>query len=454
MSAAAQAAPHPLGPAEFDSLVSPLGPYESAPHVAAAVSGGADSLALALLLRPWVEAQGGRLTALTVDHRLRPGSAAESRRVGRILRPLGIAHRILTWEGPAPARNIQAEARRIRYDLLGEWCARHGVLHLALAHHLEDQAETLLLRLGRGSGLEGLAAMPALGEGVMLRVLRPLLTVPKARLVATLTERGLSWIEDPSNADVRHARVRLRKLDRALSAEGLTAARLAATAGRLGRARQAVEDQVSALLLRAVRLRPEGYGELDPKLISAASDEVALRGLARLLRSLGGQAYAPRLERLERLLQRLREGLAQGTIRGMTLGGCRLLPRGGRRPYLLVVRETRRLETLSLAPGRSVLWDGRFEIKVPDSAPESGLRVAALGAALRSARGHPAALRGGGRLGVPAAARPALPALRDARGLLAVPHLGYQRGGLRAQIVVKCRFTPKNGLFPAAFTVV
>lgn len=423
-----------------------LGPFETAPRVAVGVSGGADSLALTFLLHRWINARGGRLTALTVDHGLRPESAAEAAEVGRILRPLGIAHRILRRAGPAPTANLQAEARRIRYELLDGWCARQGILHLALAHHLEDQAETLLLRLGRGSGLDGLAAMPPIGARAGLRLLRPLLSVPKARLRATLAAEGLGWIEDPSNQDIRHARVRIRALASSLAAEGLTAARLAATAARLGRARQALEESLGELLLAAVRLRPEGYAELDSRVLAGAPEELALRGLGRLLMTLGGQAYPPRLERLERLVSVLRDGLA----RGATLGGCRLLPRGGKCPYILVVRETRNLGSRPLSPGQGVLWDGRFEVMVKGPQPKNGMWVAALG----PARALPAELRCGGKSAIPAAVRPSLPAIRDAKGLLAVPHLGYLRAGAHAPSVSKWCFAAKNTLLPAPFTVV
>ena len=151
-----------------------LGPFEASPHIAAGVSGGADSMALAVLLHAWAGARGGRVTALTVDHGLRPEAAREARRAGRTLRSLGIGHRSLRWEGPSPTANLQAEARRIRYGLLEDWCARHGVLQLALAHHRDDQAETLLLRLGRGSGLDGLAAMSPVSARAHIRLLRPL----------------------------------------------------------------------------------------------------------------------------------------------------------------------------------------------------------------------------------------------------------------------------------------
>ena len=205
----AETSAQPLSSAEFSALMAPLGPFEPAPHVAVAVSGGADSLSLALLLRDWAAEQGGRVTALVVDHGLRPGSAAEARRVRRQLTGLGLAAKCLTWPGPAPQSNRQALARAARYRLMADWCRRQSVLHLALAHHLDDQAETLLLRLGRGSGLDGLAAMPPLRELPEVRLLRPLLPVPKARLVAGLRTAGLTWVEDPSNRDPSHARVRL-----------------------------------------------------------------------------------------------------------------------------------------------------------------------------------------------------------------------------------------------------
>lgn len=440
----------PLGAAEFSSLMDDLAPFESRPHIAAAVSGGADSMALALLLDTWVRARRGTLSVLTVDHRLRPESGAEARAVGRALKAHGIGQHILTWKGEVPAANLQAEARRIRYELLEDWCARRAVLHLALAHHRDDQAETFLLRLGRGSGLDGLAAMPAIQEHGALRLLRPLLPVAKARLEATLRARGVDWIEDPSNLNTRHARVRMRKLAPALAAEGLDAARLKATAKSLGRARAALEDSLAAFLLTAVSLRPEGYAVLDPGAFARAPDEIALRGLARVLAVIGGGDYAPRLESLEHLLAQVRDGLP----RAATLGGCRILPRGGKRPSFLVARERRGLEVLPLVPGQTLNWDGRFDLTLGRNAAAAKLKVGPLGA-------HPIAGDSPIRTlvaAIPAAARPGLPALSDAKGLLAVPHLAYQRPGQRpgadALSVVKCRFAPKNGLSPGTFTVV
>lgn len=429
---------------DFAALMAGLGPFGPRPRIAVAVSGGADSLALALLLRDWTTARDGALTALTVDHGLRPEAAREARWVGRSLRRQGLRHKILTWEGRKPRSGLQAAARAARYRLLADWCARNGVLFLALAHHLDDQAETLLLRLGSGSGLDGLAAMSAVGETAALRLLRPLLGVPKARLEASLRARGLDWVEDPSNRDPRHARARLRQVMPALAAEGLTAPRLAAAADRLGRLRADLERQVGRFLARAVALHPAGFARLDPAALAAAPEEIGRRALARLLLCIGGADYAPRLERLERLYCRLAEGLETPA----TLGGCRVLPQPA---GLLIVRETRGLAPVD-ADG-SLLWDGRFAVELAAGGPErpGSLRIGPLGregwrsllAAAPSLRGHP----------VPTAARAALPAVSDAEGLAAVPPLGYWRGPEARKWLKKCRFAPKNPLTPPGFTV-
>lgn len=179
--AEAAAAAEPVGGPEFARAMAALGPFESAPRLALAVSGGSDSMALALLASAWAEAKGGEATALIVDHGLRRGSAAEAGRVRAWLRARGIGCRILRWRGAKPAANLQAAARAARYALLTGWCRKAGILHLLLAHQQDDQAETLLLRLGRGSGLDGLAAMAPLASGADLRLLRPLLDFPRAR---------------------------------------------------------------------------------------------------------------------------------------------------------------------------------------------------------------------------------------------------------------------------------
>ena len=435
----------------FAARMAALGAFEPKPQVAAAVSGGPDSLALAFLLHDWLEARGGRLSAFTVDHGLRSGSAAEAAWVGKLMRVHGIAHEVLRWQGRKPAASRQAAARTARYELLLAACEARGIFHLALAHHLEDQAETFLLRLGRGSGLDGLAAMAPVSETSGLRLLRPLLTLPKACLLATLEARGLDWVEDPSNDDSAYARVRLRRLLPELAGEGMTPARLGSASRHLGRARAALEGDVAAVLARAARPDPAGFLDLDPAAFAGVSAEVSLRALARCLMAVGGAGYTPRLERLERLHACLRAGLAKA----VTLGGCRVVPRGAR---WLVVREPGRTAATALPPGGRLLWDGRFEVVLARGKAAKGgeMTVGPLGsagwrdlaAALEKAGAGDRAAR------IPAPARGALPALRDAAGLAAVPPLGYFRDPGAAKRLKECRFAPTNGLTSQAFTVV
>lgn len=176
---------HPVPVEEFAALMEPLGPFERPPRLAVAVSGGADSLALTLLADEWARSRGGAVLALTVDHGLRPEAADEARMVGRWLAARGIAHAILHYRGERPVANIQARARALRYRLLLDRCRAEGVVHLLIAHHREDQSETVLLRLGRGSGVSGLAAMRPIMEMPEARILRPLLSIPRARLAET-----------------------------------------------------------------------------------------------------------------------------------------------------------------------------------------------------------------------------------------------------------------------------
>lgn len=394
-----------------------LGPFEPSPRIAVACSGGADSLALALLAAEWAKSRGGEAVALTVDHGLRRESAAEARRVGDWLASHGITHHVLMWSGEKPDADLQAVARAARYRLLDQWCRAEGVLHLLLAHHREDQAETLLLRLARGSGVDGLAAMAAIQETPHLRLLRPFLDVPRDRLRATLAGMGQPWMEDPSNRNPVFARVRMRDLAPALAAEGLSTERLAATARRMGRARAALDEAAAAVAARWVRVEPGGWAVAAAEAFRDSPEEIALRLLSRLVMAMGGGTYPPRLERTEALCTALRAGL--GGAR--TLGGCRVTPLAD---SLLFSREAARMAPpVPLEPGNTITWDGRFHAQVAEEAP-AGLVLGALGSGgWRMVRD-----RVGGCLpAVPAAVRPTLPAVYGADGISAVPHLGYNR---------------------------
>ncbi|HEY5209016.1 MAG TPA: tRNA lysidine(34) synthetase TilS [Stellaceae bacterium] len=403
----------PVAAEEFAAALAALGPFERAPRLAVAVSGGPDSMALLHLAREWVTAHGGAIAALTVDHGLRPEAAAEAARVGEWCAALGVDHAILRWAGPRPAGDIQAAARAARYRLLEEWCAATATFHLLLAHHREDQAETFLLRLARGSGLDGLAAMSPIVERPGCRLLRPLLALPRARLRASLAVRGQAWVQDPSNDNAAYARIRLRQAAPLLAREGLSAIRLAATARRLARARQVIEWRLARLLARCAIPDPAGFVRLDPGPLLAASDEVGLRALAAVLTAVGGSDYPPRLERLERLHAALRAGAP----RARTLGGCRLVPHRG---ALLVCREPVAMAPpVAVEPGRTVIWDGRFRATVP-AGEAAGLTLGPHAIVKISATART----------VPAAARAGVAALFDGQGLAMVPALRFCRDGV------------------------
>jgi tRNA(Ile)-lysidine synthase len=186
--------------------------FEPAPHLAVAVSGGADSMALALLTHAWARARGGYITALHVDHALRPESADEARLTGGRLAALDIPCVVLTWEHETVTGNVQEEARHARYRLVRAWCRDNAVLHLLTAHHAGDQAETVAMRALRGAGIEGLSAMPLVKFFPECRHIRPLLGATHAELVAVLREKNVAWIEDPSNQNTDFDRIKIRRI--------------------------------------------------------------------------------------------------------------------------------------------------------------------------------------------------------------------------------------------------
>ena len=218
-----------------------------------AVSGGSDSTALLFVAARWAKKRkrAPKLLAVTVDHGLRPEAKREAATVKRLARRLGVPHRTLRWRGVKPKTGLQEAARIARYSLLAQAAVRAGYEHILTAHTLDDQAETVLLRLARGSGLTGLAGMAhasalPVGAQTAIFLVRPLLRIPKSRLVATLKAAGIGHSEDPSNRDPRFTRARLRMLMPALAREGLDARGLMRLAVRMRRAEATIEFAVGA----------------------------------------------------------------------------------------------------------------------------------------------------------------------------------------------------------------
>lgn len=293
--------------------------------IAVGVSGGADSMALCFLLSRWGAENDVKIHGITVDHDLRAESWQEAEAVHQWL--VGwpsMQHKILKWDhkaaGAAIDSAVQEQARHARYALMSEYCAAHDIGALCLGHHADDQAETVLFRLAKGSGLDGLSGMAARYDySDALCLVRPLLGFGKDELVALCGDENIASLDDPSNEDEQFARVRLRAARGALEAEGLTSSRLSVTAMRLARARAALEE-LSRKAYEAAVLKSDTHQiVLNKEGLLSQPDEVVLRVLLMAMERLNpAEHYAPRLERVEAILADM---TCAAPFRKRTLGG-------------------------------------------------------------------------------------------------------------------------------------
>jgi tRNA(Ile)-lysidine synthase len=341
------------GPSTLDErdIMAAFAGLENAKTLLLAVSGGPDSIALLLLAVRWVGGLGARAPTLhvaTVDHGLRPGAREEAETVAAIANALGLAHAILPWNGPKPSSRLQERARAARYALLAAQAETIGARHLLTGHHADDQAETVLFRLGRGSGLGGLAGMRRLSPLTQdISLVRPLLELTKSQLVAVCHSEGFSFVDDPSNRDPAFARARLRAQAPALAALGLDTQGLSRFARRMARANDAL-DAEAVRLEASLRLHRGGGGSgLDLTAAAAVSPEIRIR----LLRAIVARvATGPiRLERLETLTDALWLALERGMTYRATLAGTLLVL--GPDKVLTVAPEPARRRGLGARPG-------------------------------------------------------------------------------------------------------
>ena len=323
--------------------------------VGVALSGGGDSVALlhACLLA------GVQVEAVTVDHRLRAGSTAEAMAVAADCAALGVTHQVLVWDHGPVAGNLMDQARRARMALIGGWARRRGIGVVALGHTRDDQAETLLMGLARAAGIDGLAGMRRdwVNDGV--RFVRPLLDVGRAELRAFLRDRGVGWIDDPTNDDERFSRVKARRALAALGPLGISGEGLAAVAGHLAQAREALDHQVREAA-QGVR-EAAGALVLDRAGLAALPVAVRRRLVVAGLMWVSGAVYPPRADAVARLEVAILAG------RDATLWGCRL-----KGPILL-----REAKAVGGPVGLGQVWDGRWVLDGPDA---PGAEVRALGA--------------------------------------------------------------------------
>jgi len=288
--------------------------------------------------------------AVTVDHGLRPEAIREARHVAEIARQLGVSHDVLTWDGWDGSGNLQDRARGARYNLLTAWARQMGIAVLALGHTADDQAETVLMRLARSSGVNGLAGIPRRRTVQGITVVRPFLDVSRAQLRGYLTRHGVAWIDDPSNEDTRFERVRMREAMPTLASLGLTSTVLADVARNMSRAREAL-DWYTFIVAREIVQLDGGDVLIDLRRFRTMPEETARRLLVRALLWIGGGTYGPRRQTVMDAIIAIRAG------KTTTLHGCIVISHGG---LIWICREYNAVRQLE-SPADAI-WDRRWRL--------------------------------------------------------------------------------------------
>lgn len=388
--------------------------------IGVAVSGGGDSVALLLLLHQMAVAQGRVIQAATVDHGLRAEAAAEAAGVADLCAGLGISHRTLRWVWDGQG-NLPDRARRGRMTLLAAWAHEVGLRDVALGHTSDDQAETLLMRLARGSGVDGLSCMPARRDALGVTWHRPLLAAGRGELRAFLSARGIGWVDDPSNEDPGYDRVKARQALAVLEPLGLTVPVLVQTAERMALARAVLDDAVLALAGRAVTVQA-GDVLIDRRELAQARTETRMRLLSGAMRWITTSDYRPRWQALVAAYD------AVCGDRAHALAGCLFLPT---KTHLRLTREYQAVRDATSMTDD--LWDGRWRLNGPHT---TLYQVRATG---EDGLAQCPDWRAGG---LPHRAAIATPSVWDDRLLVAAPLLERNRGLWQATLA------PERADFP------
>jgi tRNA(Ile)-lysidine synthase len=367
-------------------------------RIGVAVSGGGDSVALLVLLSDWARESGPDVAAVTVDHGLRPEAAEEAAGVARLAARLGVPHDTLRWTASGGPGNLPGRARAARYGLIARWAAERGIGVVALGHTRDDQAETVLMRLARGSGVDGLAGMPVRRVEGGVAFVRPLLHVARATLRDYLRARGEGWVEDPTNDDPAYDRVKARRALAALGPLGVGAEGLADTAARMAVASAALWHLARQVAVDSLRV-DGGDAIFAAAPFGAAPEETRLRLVSEAIRWVTGAVYRPRLAELRTAL----DGLGP---RARTLAGAVIWRDGAN------LRIGREAALTGPAVPVGAIWDGRWQVE----GPQAGVEVRALGAA--GLAQCPGAAR---ETGLPRATLLASPAVWAADRLMSAP---------------------------------
>ncbi len=300
----------------FKAEIFSLLPTKSEFNIAVAVSGGSDSIALAILLNKVFLETNVKIFCITIDHGLRKNSLEEAEEVGRILMNFDISHQIISWIGKKPLSNIQEAARLNRYRLLTEYCHKNNISYLATGHQQNDQAENFLIRADHGSGLYGLAGIPKISEFNIIKIIRPLLEFNKNELQEFLQQEKITWIEDPSNKNGRFTRVRFRNY---LEQHPQWVVKLSNISKNLNRAKECVEYMLNKSIKDLVDFSLKDQVSINYNDFNQLPQEIRFRMLAKLLQIIGNEEKIARGERIEKLINKIELGK---DFKASTLGKC------------------------------------------------------------------------------------------------------------------------------------
>ena len=344
----------------FFKIMDSFGPYEKNPHLAVAVSGGCDSLCLAILAKEWTQTKGGKITALIVDHGLRKNSKKECKETQNILKKRKIFSQCFQWKlSKIPKSGVQEKAREFRYNIFEDWCFKKNIVHLLVAHHFEDQKETFLMRLNDNSNIYGLACMPKILLKKKIRILRPFLDFKKKEIIEYLKEKRINWLEDPTNVSSKYFRNRLRKILPTLKKKGLTDNKLKKILKRAQRERKKIEKKSIAWLIKNVEIDTLGYATISFDSLKLLNKDDFIFIFSRILNVISGSLYPTKSKYVYNFYKKIK---SNENIKNTNLGGCHVFIF---KKILYICREIfkkNRKQKINFQFNK-IIWDNRFEIE-------------------------------------------------------------------------------------------
>ena len=344
----------------FFKVMDTLGPYEKNPHLAVAVSGGSDSLCLAILAQEWANNRGGKITVLIVDHGLRKNSGKECKETQNILKKRKIFSHCFKWKlSKIPKKGVQEKAREFRYNIFEDWCFKKNIVHLLVAHHFEDQKETFLMRLNNNSNIYGLACMPKILFKKKIRILRPLLDLKKKEIIKYLKEKKVNWIEDPTNVSSKYSRNRLRKILPKLEKKGLTDNKLKKILKRAQKERKKIENKLADWLNKYVDINSLGYALINFSSLKLLNKDDFIFIFSRILNMISGSFYVPKSKYVYNFYKKIK---SNETINHSNLGGCHIFFFKERLYVCREIFKKDRKQKINFQFNK-IVWDNRFEIE-------------------------------------------------------------------------------------------